>query len=417
MEIKKIEYAYFIVYENRFEEVQPEVVDISKSVEKKRVSIPKDAEGIYIKALGKGISPVREKVSIAGSISKTVKVEGSPFLDIEFEDRYVGSLSLVVREIGEIIIPSKIVKGSIRIDMGSKLVIAGDIKKTEIKLKRTSSLVFKRPVVDCIISGDLASLVIDVSGEEFYTYSSVWNIKTFKLEFRAKQPGEGARIYSSHFHLTASDAFLPYYLAFVDTKGDISFSLLSSVINKVKFFVGRGMSLSGSLQSPLVPVDIVQEDHMIIWKEVFPGELEFSSNVFTDEFLYKGLTYMALVKDFSSNYGVMLDMLGFYGLEARTYIPLDIQTVRNVFARIEALDIFPEEEMPIGNYMDKNTQVGMSFSAISYPLPFSFANSVLDPDDYIIIKVFDKSKMYKLVLSRERFLTLMKGWNNILKEV
>ncbi len=181
MEIKKIEYAYFIVYENRFEEVQPEVVDISKSVEKKRVSIPKDAEGIYIKALGKGISPVREKVSIAGSISKTVKVEGSPFLDIEFEDRYVGSLSLVVREIGEIIIPSKIVKGSIQIDMGSKLVIAGDIKKTEIKLKRTSSLVFKRPVVDCIISGDLASLVIDVSGEEFYTYSSGWNIKTFQL--------------------------------------------------------------------------------------------------------------------------------------------------------------------------------------------------------------------------------------------
>ena len=417
MEIKKIEYAYFIVYDDKTVAVQPEIIGQLDRLERKRVVIPPDAEGLYVKALGKGISPVRERLYISGATSKTVKVEGSPFLDIQFEDRYAGSLTLIVNEVGEIIIPSKLVKASLQVDMGSKIVLSGNLKKTEVKLRRTSSLIIRRPVVDSIISGDLASLIIDVPGEEFYTYSSVWNIKSYKVEFKVKEPGEGARIYSSRFHLSSSDALLPYYLCFTDTIGKVDISLMSSISEKVKVYTSSGMEFGGVFTSNIAPVDVIRENHKTLWHEVFPGELHFSSTAYSDEIMHKGLLYTAIVRGPNKPYEVLVDMLGFYGLKARMFLTFDMRITESVLSILESLRDIPEDEMPIGNYISSDGKTGISFSIASFSLPITFAGAVFDPDDYVIVKIFGEDRIYKLMLSRERLITLMRGWNNMTKEV
>ncbi|NOZ92675.1 MAG: hypothetical protein GXO59_05345 [Dictyoglomi bacterium] len=417
MEIKKIKYAYFLVYDDKTVPIEPEIIEEHERLEKKRVVIPSEAEGLYVKALTKGISPVRERLYISGAISKTVKVEGSPFLDIQFEDRYAGSLTLMVTEAGEIFIPSKLVKASLQIDMGSKLVLAGDLKKTEVKLRRTSSLVVRRPIVDSILSGDLASLVIDVPGEEFYTYSSVWNVKVYKIEFKVKEPGEGARIYSSRFHLSASDAVLPYYLCFTDTLGKVDISLMSFIGEKVEVYAGNGMEFQGVFASNVSPVNMIREHFTVLWHDIFPGELHFSGSAYTDEISRKGLLYAALARQPEKDYSILIDMLGFYGLRARMFIPFDMRISESVLSILESLKDIPEEEMPIGNYISSDGKTGISFSIVSFSFPITFAGTVLDPDDYVIIKMFGEDRIYKLMLPRERLITLMRGWNNMEKEV
>lgn len=415
MEIKKIEYDYFLVRGDEMFSISPDVVSKEERVEKKRLSIPEDADGLYIKALSKGISPVREKVYISGAISKTVKVDGSPFLDLEFEDRYVGALELIVREAGEIIIPSKIVNGSLRIDMGSSLVLSGDIKGTSIRLKRTSKLKVNRSVSYSSIKGDLASLVIDVTGEEFYTCCSEWDIKAFKIEFKVREPGEGARIYSSIFQIISSDANFPYYLSFLDTSGFFEVSLMSIVGKRLDIFTSSKMELKGALSSSMSPVNVIPNNINVVWKDIFIGQISFMDDVYVNEPVHKGRVYYALVVKDGRHY-IFADMLGYYGISSMMMVPFEIRALNNIINVLSSWEDVPQEEIPIFSFADSDTGTGIHLSVVSYHYPFIFADTIWDPNDYVIVRLFDKDKVYKLVFSFDNFIALMKGWNNLLKE-
>ena len=415
MEIKRIQYDYFVVRGDEMFPVSPAVLSKEERVEKKRLNIPEDADGLYIKALSRGISPVREKVYISGAMSKTIKIDGSPFLDLEFEDRYVGALELIVKEAGEIIVPSKIVNGSLRIDMGSSLVLSGDIKRTNVSLKRTSALKVNRSVSYSSIKADLASLIIDVTGEEFYTCCSEWDIKAFKIEFKVREPGEGARIYSSVFRIISSDAIFPYYLSFLDTSGFFEVSLMSIIGKKLDIFTSPKMELRGALSSPMSPVNVIPNDINVLWKDVFIGQISFMDEVYVNEPVHKGKVYFALVVKDGRHY-IFADMLGYYGISSMMMVPFETRALNNIINILAGWKNVPQEEVPIFSFADPDTGIGVHLSVISYHYPFVFADTIWDPDDYVIVRLFDKDKVYKLIFSFDDFIALMKGWNDLLKE-
>ena len=411
MEIKPIEYAYFFLYGDRTVVADPEILESTEKTVWKRIKIPKDAEGLYIKALSKGVSPVREKLLIEGALSKKIRVEGSPFLDIQFGDRYVGSLELEVVEAGEIVMLSKLVRASISIDMGSKVVLGGSIKKSEIRIKRTSMLEVKMPLVDCIINADVATVNIDVPGEEFYIYSGMWNVKAYRVIVRIKDSNEGMRVYSSHFNLLTTQLELPNYLIFTDTKGNLDASLVSSHRKEVTIYRSPEMVVGEGIFAPLSGVKIEDEPIHILWHSLFLGELHLGDMVL-EESVRKGHVYVGVGKNTKNGkYFILADLLGHYGTSSRCFVPFDTRIVNSILPTLVSLTEISEEETPIGNFVFDDGKSGISFSVVSIPFPMTYFGGVIEPDDYVLITLFSGSCVYKFMVAKDRMITLMKGWN------
>ncbi len=411
MEIKPIEYAYFFLYGDRTVVADPQLVESTDKSVLKKINIPKDAEGLYVKALSRGISPIREKLLIEGAVSKKIRVEGSPFFDIQFEDRYVGSLELEVVEAGEIVIPSKLVKASISIDMGSKVVLAGAIKRSEIRIKRTSMLEVKMPLVDCIVNADVASITVDIPGEEFYIYSSVWNVKAYRFIVKIKDSNEGMRVYSSHFNLLTTQLELPKYLIFTDTQGSLEASLVSSHRKDVTIYRSPEMIIGEGILTTLSGVKVMEEPIHILWHSLFLGELHIGDRAL-EESVRKGNVYIGVGKNITDGkYFILADLLGHYGTASRCFVPFDIRIVSSLRATLMYLtDIF-EEETPIGNFVFDDGKSGISFSVVYIPFPMAYFGGVIEPDDYVIVTLFSGSCVYKFMIAKDQMITLMKGWN------
>jgi hypothetical protein len=415
LEPKDINYRFW-VYDEKGDRKEARPILVSDTHKYKRVRLDlSDASRLEVRAEEKGFTPKRFVIELSGTRSIQVDVDATPTFDVVFVDKYISDITFNGRDVGDVNFLGTTVMLRMNVDMGGRVIFSGDLRMSQLNLRRTSLLKFQGAIESSTIVADVANLEFDPTGEAFYAVFSQFKVKTFKLAVKAREVGEGLRFFGGAVDFGVANMELPPLIAFWAVDGGLDIRDYYPIAPALELIYWENFRIpEGVLRVPGVRVRRkVYPYEMVKWAGIEWGEYHPMSEQLVDvgpaPMVYRGKLYIAL-----EGGHITAIPLGYAYSFAVGQYPLDAGLLRRLLLAYERTPATHEGEPVLTVSSDREHM--LSLIKKKNDVPLITGSVVLPASNFAIMSLYSEGHLFKIVIPEDQFVSLLRMWISKLEE-